>query len=77
MTTAEIHYDRPDHPRLLQLYIWQEYDLAPEFPMLKGFLGFWERELEGRCTPVRGSPLPPAPSERWAVDGVFTTIQEE
>jgi uncharacterized protein Usg len=32
---------------LLQLYVWQEYDLAPHFPELKGFLGYWERELEG------------------------------
>ena len=29
LTTAEIHYHMPDHPSLLQLYIWQEYDLAP------------------------------------------------
>lgn len=32
LTTAEIHYRMPDHPSLLQLYVWQEYDLAPEFP---------------------------------------------
>jgi uncharacterized protein Usg len=31
LTTAEIHYHLPDYPRLLQLYVWQEYDLAPEF----------------------------------------------
>jgi len=30
LTTAEIRYQRPDHPSLLQLYVWQEYDLAPE-----------------------------------------------
>lgn len=28
LTTAEIHYHMPDHPSLLQLYVWQEYDLA-------------------------------------------------
>jgi hypothetical protein len=28
LTTAEIHYHMPDHPGLLQLYVWQEYDLA-------------------------------------------------
>ena len=32
LTTAEIHYHLPDHPSLLQLYVWQDYDLAPEFP---------------------------------------------
>lgn len=56
LTTAEIHYRLPDHPSLLQLYVWQEYDLAPEFPTLKGFLDYWERELEARCIPCE-SPI--------------------
>ena len=47
LTTAEILYRMPDHPSLLQSYIWQEYDLFPEFPQLKGFLEFWKRTLEG------------------------------
>ena len=47
LTTAEILYRMPDHPAILQSYIWQEYDLFPEFPVLKKFLDFWERTLEG------------------------------
>jgi uncharacterized protein Usg len=47
LTTAEILYRMPDHPALLQSYIWQEYDLFPDFPVLKGFLDFWTRTLEG------------------------------
>lgn len=47
LTTAEILYHMPDHPGLLQSYIWQEYDIAPLFPELKKFLDFWTRELEG------------------------------
>ena len=47
LTTAKILYRLPDHPRLLQAYVWQEYDLWPEFPTLKRFLDFWARELEG------------------------------
>jgi uncharacterized protein Usg len=31
----------PDHPKLLQTYIWQQYDLAPRFPRLHDFLDFW------------------------------------
>lgn len=53
LTTAEILYHMPDHPGLLQTYIWQELDMAPRFPVLKKFLGFWERELEGRLHSVR------------------------
>ena len=29
LTTAEILYRLPDHPKLLQSYVWQDYDLAP------------------------------------------------
>ena len=29
LTTAEILYRMPDHPDLLQTYIWQELDIAP------------------------------------------------
>lgn len=47
LTTATILYAFPDHPKLLQSYIWQEYDLAPRFPTLRKFLDFWRRELEG------------------------------
>ncbi len=47
LTTAQILYRRPDHPWLLQTYVWQDYDLFPEFPELQGFLQFWRRSLEG------------------------------
>lgn len=53
LTTAEILYHLPDHPSLLQTYLWQEYDLAPQFPELKRFLTFWEREIEGKLHSVR------------------------
>ena len=53
LTTAEILYHLPDHPAVLQSYIWQELDLAPRFPALRRFLGFWERQIEGRLHSVR------------------------
>lgn len=48
LTTAEILYRLPDHPSLLQSYIWQDYDVHPRFPRLREFLQFWTRNLEGR-----------------------------
>ena len=53
LTTAEILYHLPDHPMLLQTFLWQEYDLAPEFPELHRFLHFWTREIEGKLHSVR------------------------
>jgi uncharacterized protein Usg len=47
LTTAQILYRRPDHPWLLQTYVWQDYDLCPDFPELQGFLRFWQESLEG------------------------------
>jgi hypothetical protein len=37
LTTANILYRRPDHPWLLQSYVWQNYDLYPDFPELQSF----------------------------------------
>jgi uncharacterized protein Usg len=73
LTTARILYRMPDHPNLLQSYIWQEYDLAPRFPVLLDFLGFWKRELEGplHSVTVSHSRLI-KPTEYQAVGGVLT-----
>ena len=72
LTTAQILYRMPDHPSLLQTYVWQHYDLCPKFPELFKFLSFWQQSLEGplfsvqiaHCNLVR-------PAEIRAVDGVF------
>ena len=53
LTTAEILYRLPDHPALLQSYVWQEMDLAPRYPSLRQFLDFWDRELDGKIHSVR------------------------
>jgi uncharacterized protein Usg len=52
LTTAEIIYRLPDYPALLQSYVWQDYDIAPRFPKLKGFLEFWSAKLEGKLFKV-------------------------
>jgi uncharacterized protein Usg len=72
LTTAEILYRRPDHPWLLQTYVWQNYDLCPDFPELNQFLRFWEKSIEGilHTVTVAHSRLI-RPSEIRAVDGVF------
>lgn len=53
LTTAQIVYHLPDHPHLLQEFIWQDYDLAPNFPELRRFLAFWEKEIDGPLHSVR------------------------
>jgi uncharacterized protein Usg len=53
LTTAEILYHLPDYPALLQSYVWQDFDLAPEFPVLRRFLDFWSRTLDGKLHSVK------------------------
>jgi uncharacterized protein Usg len=53
LTTAEIIYRMPDHPDLLQSFIWQKLDVAPDFPELRRFLEFWSRNIEGKLHSVR------------------------
>ena len=47
LTTANILYRLPDHPELLQSFVWQFYDVAPDHPRLFKFLDFWRAEIEG------------------------------
>jgi uncharacterized protein Usg len=53
LTTAEILYRLPDHPALLQTYLWQDYDLHPRFPKLRSFLDFWSENLDGALFKIR------------------------
>lgn len=52
LTTAEILYHMPDHPDLLQSFIWQTLDIAPRYPVLRKFLDYWTHNIEGRLHSV-------------------------
>lgn len=75
LTTAEILYRLPDHPAVLQSYIWQELDIAPAYPVLKRFLEFWEREIEGRLHSVRVGSLELISAARFRMPGAVLTLQ--
>ena len=53
LTTAELFYHMPDHPHVLNTFTWQEYDLAPDYPRLFGFIEFWQKEIEGPLHSIR------------------------
>src|SRR5471030_2323344 len=46
LTTAEVLYYLPDHPALLQRFLWQTLDLSPDYPRVHRFLDFWRREID-------------------------------
>ena len=53
LTTAELLYHLPDHPGVLQSFVWQKHDLAPRFPELGRFLDFWRRQIVAPLHSVR------------------------
>ena len=57
---------------LLHSYVWQNYDLYPDFPELRSFLGFWQKSLEGalHSVTVAHSRLV-KPAEIKTVGGIF------
>lgn len=72
ITTAEILYHMPDHPELLQTYLWQDLDLAPTFPVLNKFLDFWNRSLDGRLHSVRVGHTGIISAGEWKSGTLFT-----
>lgn len=46
LTTAEILYQTPGRPHLIQSFLWQDYDVAPDYPELTRFLHFWSRRFD-------------------------------
>lgn len=73
LTTAEILYHMPDHPSLLQTFVWQDYDIAPRFPILHKFLEFWAQNLDGRLHSVKvASAEVITPGDTRFADAVYT-----
>jgi len=72
LTTAEILYHMPDHPAVLQSYIWQDLDIAPKFPELRKFLDFWSRSLDGKLHSVRVGAATVITPPRWSAPQVLT-----
>jgi uncharacterized protein Usg len=72
LTTAHILYRIPDFVSVLQTYVWQDYDQAPDFPVMRRFLRFWEASLDGALHSVRYSHQRLVGPNEWRrVDGEF------
>jgi uncharacterized protein Usg len=57
-TTAEILYRMPDHPALVQTYVWQDLDRWHDdprltYPRLRRFCEWWNANLDGPIVQVR------------------------
>jgi uncharacterized protein Usg len=75
LTTAEILYHLPDHPAVLQSYVWQDLDLAPRYPVLHRFLDFWMRRIDGRLHSVRVASTGLIDAPQWRHTEHLLTVQ--
>jgi uncharacterized protein Usg len=47
LVNVQVTYFFPDYPSLLQIFLWQAYDLVPDLPKVSEFLMYWEQHIEG------------------------------
>ncbi len=73
LTTAEILYQIPEYPELLQSYLWQSLDRIPDFPKLNDFLSAWEKDIEGKLHSVRIGYVGIIQPEEWRYADYITT----
>jgi uncharacterized protein Usg len=74
LTTAEVLYYMPDHPSLLQSFMWQTLDVAPEYPKVHRFLDFWRREIDAVIHSVRVSARGIVSPARLEISRVVGTL---
>jgi uncharacterized protein Usg len=73
LSTVEIHSYMPDHRSLLQQFVMQQYDVAPQFSGLGRFLAFWRREIDAVLHSVRVAHKHLIGPQEWhAVDGIIS-----
>lgn len=73
LTTAEFFYRMPDFRNVLNSYVWQDYDLAPDHPRLFRFIEFWQDSIEGPLHSVRFTHRRLLSSGNWEnIVGEFT-----
>ena len=46
LTTVKVIYYLPDYDHILQEFVFQQYDIVPEYPKLKKFIRFWRKNIE-------------------------------
>ena len=65
LTTAEFFYRMPDYRNVLNTFLWQDYDLAPDHSKLFQFIEYWQDEIEGPLHSVRFTHRKMLSSGEW------------
>lgn len=75
LTTAEILYHMPDHPGVLQSFVWQTLDMPPRFPRMARFLDHWRSHIEAVIHSVSIASEDGVQAPRWRRADVVLRIQ--
>lgn len=65
LTTAKMFYRMPDYTHVLNTFVWQDYDVAPDHPRLFKFIEFWQSEIDGPLHSVQYSHRKMLSSGEW------------
>ena len=57
LTTIKVIYYLPDYDHILQEFVFQQYDIVPEYPKLKKFIRFWRKNIEAEIHRVDFSSM--------------------
>jgi uncharacterized protein Usg len=74
LTTAEVLYYMPDHPSVLQSFIWQTLDLAPGYPRIARFLDYWRREIDAAIHSIRVGQTDRIGAAKWTSADAFLRL---
>lgn len=53
LVTTEVLYHMPDHPSVLNTFVWQTYDRPPTLPRVHAFIHHWQAEIEAKIAEIR------------------------
>ena len=47
VATVQVVYYIPDHLHIINEFMWQTEDTLPEYPRIKRFLDYWDKNIDG------------------------------
>ena len=47
IATVQVIYFIPDHLHIVNEFMWQTEDELPEYPRIKRFLDYWDKNIDG------------------------------
>ena len=53
LTSTELSCRIPEYRHVINSFVWQDHDLAPDYPQVFKVIEFWQAKIEGPLHSVR------------------------